>query len=190
MDKTLKARFWLMAALVASAAAARLFPYLIPYPFNFAPVTAIALFGGAHFDRKAWAFAAPLAAMLLGDLLIELLFARGIHAQMPVVYLSFAAIVGLGFLLRGRRRLLPVTGAALTASGLFFLTTNFGVWVEGALYPRTLEGLVACYVAAIPFFGATLAGDLFYTAALFGAFALAERGFPVLSLPKAASASP
>jgi hypothetical protein len=182
MDRTLKARFWLMATMIAGVALLR----LVPHPYNFAPVTALALFGGAHLDRKAWAFVLPLVAMLLSDLLLELLLGAGFHAQMPIVYLSFAAIVCLGFGVRGRRRALPIVSASLSASLLFFLTTNFGVWAFDGLYPQTPAGLLACYAAALPFFGATIAGDLFYTAALFGAFALAERRFPVLALPNPA----
>jgi hypothetical protein len=182
MDRTLKARFWLMAMMIAGGAMLR----LIPHPYNFAPVTALALFGGAHFDRKWWAFAVPLAAMMLSDFLLELLFGAGFHSQMPIVYLSFAAIVCLGFVVRGRRRALPVVTASLSASLLFFLATNFGVWAFDGLYPQTPAGLLACYAAALPFFGATIAGDLFYTVVLFGAFALAERRFPVLALPNPA----
>ena len=69
----------------------------------------------------------------------------------------------------------------LAASILFFVVTNFGVWALDSLYPRTLEGLVICYVAAIPFFANTLAGTLFYTAVLFGGFALAERKIAVFA---------
>jgi len=182
MERTLRARFWLMASLVVGVAIMR----IIPHPPNFAPVAAMALFGGAHFDRRGWAFVVPLAAMLLGDAVLELLFGWGFHALMPVVYVSFAAIVSLGFLLRRRRRFVPVAAVALAGSTLFFLTTNFGVWAQGSLYPRAAAGLAACYAAAVPFFGATVAGDLFYTALLFGAFALAERRFATLALPKTA----
>jgi len=76
---------------------------------------------------------------------------------------------------------LPVAGAAFASAALFYLTTNFAVWAAGQLYPKTLSGLVACYVAAIPFFGPTLASDLFYSAVLFGGFAWAERRFSNLS---------
>lgn len=182
MERTLRARFWLMASMVLGVATMR----ILPHPPNFAPVAAMALFGGAHFDRRAWAFAVPLGAMLLSDTVLELLFGWGFHAQMPVVYLSFSGIVCLGFLLRRRRRLIPVAAAALSGSTLFFLTTNFSVWAQGGLYPRTAAGLAACYTAALPFFGATVAADLFYTALLFGAFALAARRFPVFALPKTA----
>ena len=69
----------------------------------------------------------------------------------------------------------------MAASTLFFVITNFGVWAFDGLYPRTFEGLVVCYIAAIPFFGNTLAGSLFYTAVLFGGFALAERKITVFA---------
>lgn len=69
----------------------------------------------------------------------------------------------------------------MASSVLFFVVTNFGVWAFDGLYPRTLEGLVVCYVAAIPFFANTLAGTLFYALLLFGGFALAERKLLVLS---------
>jgi uncharacterized protein DUF6580 len=180
MERTLRARAWLMASMVVGVATMR----LIPHPPNFAPVAAMALFGGAHFDRKAWAFAVPLAAMAISDAALELMFGRGFHAQMPVVYICFAAIVCLGFLLRRRRHVASVAGAALASSTLFFLTTNLGVWQTGGLYPRTVAGLAACYVAAIPFFWLTLAGDLAYSALLFGAFAVAERRYPIFALQK------
>jgi hypothetical protein len=182
MDRMLRARFWWMASMVVGVAAMR----VLPHPPNFTPVAAMALFGGAHFDRKSWAFAVPLAAMLLSDAVLEWVFGRGFHALTPVVYLSFVAIVCLGFLLRRRRSVATVAGAALGSSVLFFLTTNLAVWAAGDLYPRTAAGLAACYVAAIPFFGATLAGDLFYTALLFGAFALAERRFGLVARPTTA----
>jgi hypothetical protein len=75
---------------------------------------------------------------------------------------------------------LRIAGAALASSVVFFVVTNFGVWVFGSRYPKTAAGLLACYVAAIPFFQNTLAGDALYTAVLFGGFAVAEKLFPIL----------
>jgi hypothetical protein len=161
-----------LSAFVLSAALTR----LLPHPLNVTPITAIALFGGACIAPRMLAFALPLAAMLISDLG---LFALG---QVPLpgaqslwVYGSFTLIVGLGFLLRRRRRALPIAGATLASAMLFYVVTNLGVWSRGALYPRTLSGLVQCYAAAIPFFRNSLLGDMFYTAALFGALAIAEK---------------
>lgn len=174
---TNRPRFGLIAALVFGAAATRLFPH----PPNFTAVGAIALFAGAHFSNTRWALVIPLAAMFASDAIL------GFTTSVPIVYATFALIVGIGTLLRGKRtRILPVAGAALAAATLFYLTTNFGVWAMGALYPRTPSGLIACYIAAIPFFGPTLAGDLVYTAILFGAFAWAERRYPVFRTAEAA----
>ncbi len=177
MEKRIKSRFWLTVGMVLGAAAMR----LLPHPPNFTPIAAMALFGGAHFERKRCAFAVPLAAMFLSDLVLEIIFGWGFHALMPIVYASFAVVVGLGLLLRSRRRAFPVAAAAVVASTLFYLLTNFAVWASSGMYPATPAGLVACYVAALPFFGLTLAGDLFYTAILFGAFMLLERRFSLLA---------
>ncbi|MEM6648471.1 MAG: DUF6580 family putative transport protein [Bacteroidota bacterium] len=163
-------RFGALCGLVVLAVLSR----WLPHPPNFTPIAALALFGGAHFTHKGWAFAVPMVAMLLGDALI------GFHSLMPVVYGAFAATVGIGLLLRRRRSPLRVAGATLAGSVLFFVVTNFGLWAIESFYPKTLEGLVACYVAALPYFYNTLLGDAFFTAVLFGGFALAEWRFPVL----------
>jgi hypothetical protein len=103
--------------------------------------------------------------------------------QSVSVYGSFSLTVCLGFLLRQRRRVLPIAGATLCGALSFYLVTNFGVWATGALYPRTVAGLTACYTAAIPFFRNMLLGDACYVALSFGGFALAERTFLVLREP-------
>ena len=165
-----KPRFFAAATMIAIAAATR----LLPHPANFAPITAIALFGGATFSDRRIAFALPLLAMLLSDAII------GFHDTMLFVYGSFALIVGIGITVRARQRVLPLAGAALMSSILFFIITNFGSWAMGPLYPKSLAGIAECYVAAIPFFQNTLLGDAVYTAALFGGLALAEWRFPAL----------
>lgn len=151
--------------VILAAAASR----LIPHPPNLTPIAAMALFGGAHFADRRLAFLIPLAAMFLSDLVV------GLHRLLPVVYASFALIVCIGFWLRPRMSALRVAGAALAGSVAFFVLTNFGVWAWGSFYPKTLDGLVAAYVAGIPFFRNTLLGDVAYTALLFGGFALLQR---------------
>ena len=69
---------------------------------------------------------------------------------------------------------MPIFGAAILSSVLFFIVTNFGVWLTGGgwFYPKTLQGLIECYTLAIPFFRNSLAGDLVYTGVLFSLFEL------------------
>lgn len=162
----------LAAILTAILVAASL--RLLPHPPNFTPIGAMALFGGAYLGRRAFAFAAPLGALLLSDLVL------GFHGSMPFVYAGVALTVLIGWALASRLSAVTVAGAALASSVLFFGLTNFGVWLTSGMYPLTLAGLTACFVAAIPFFQNTLAGDLFYSALLFGGFALLERRVPRL----------
>lgn len=169
----LQARFWTVTGMILGAALVR----LLPHPWNFTPIGAMALFSGATFRDRRLAFGVPLATLFLSDLAI------GLHSLMWAVYGSFAMMVCLGTWLRARRRLWPIAATTLAGSVLFFVVTNFAVWLSGMTYPKTPAGLVACYVAAIPFFGNTLAGDAFYVALLFGSFALAEHHIPALREP-------
>jgi hypothetical protein len=162
-----------LAALISIVLAAAL-SRLIPHPPNMTSLTAVALFGGAYFSDRRLAFLVPLAALFLSDLVL------GFYGHMEVVYSSFALIVCIGLWLGKDRSVLRIAVAALTSSVLFFVLTNFGVWAFGSLYPRTLDGLVTCYVAAIPFFRNTFQGDMLYTFILFGGFAMLERRFSVL----------
>ena len=165
----------LLALVVAIFAAATM--RLLPHPPNFSPIAAIALFSGAYLPRRALAFAAPIAALLLSDL------ALGFYPELIFVYLSVAATVLIGWAVSKRKTVLRIGAAALASSVLFYVVTNFGVWLVVDFYPKTLAGLVACYVAAIPFFQNTVAGDLFFTVLLFGGFAMAERLVPALRPP-------
>lgn len=168
-------RFIILTALIAGAALIR----FLPHPPNFVPIAAMALFGAAFFSDKRIAFLIPLSAMLLSDLIL------GFHSTMLFVYLSFASIVGIGFLLRKRVNFFTVTGASLGASTLFYLVTNFGSWLGNPMYPQTPEGLLASYVAGIPFFHYTVTGDLFFCGVLFGTWALVTRSVPGLELKPA-----
>ena len=162
--------------LVAAIACAALFR-LLPHPPNFSPIAAMALFAGAYLPRRALAFAAPLAALLLSDLVL------GFYPGIEFVYASVALTVLIGWAISSRRSALRIAGAAVAGSVFFYVLTNFGTWLTMDMYPKTMAGLAACYVAAIPFFQNTLAGDLFFTALLFGGFALVERAVPMLRQP-------
>lgn len=165
-----KPRFLFLTGIILAAALSR----LIPHPPNFSPIAALALFGGAQFSRKWMAFAVPLAAMFLSDLIL------GLHALIPIIYGCFALIVCLGFWVRRNQNIWRIGSAAVVGAILFFVVTNFGVWAIGSYYPKTGSGLLTCFTEAIPFFWNTLAGDLFYSAILFGALRAAEWRWPVL----------
>jgi hypothetical protein len=126
---------------------------LLPHPPNFAPITSIALFSGFHFSNKRIAILIPLIAMFLSDIFI------GIHALMPVIYLSFTLITVMSFYIKTLS-----FANVLIASTLFFILSNSGVWYF--YYPPTWAGLTSCFVLAIPFFINAIAGDLFYTTVL------------------------
>lgn len=145
---------------------------LVPHPLNFTPVGAMAIFGGACLADRRLALMIPLAALFLSDLVI------GLHILIPVVYGSFALNVLLGRWLRSRRTIMTTATVTLVGSIQFFIVTNFGNWFT--YYPQTAEGLVACYVAAIPYFQNTLLGDAFFAVVLFGGLAMAERLFPMI----------
>jgi hypothetical protein len=162
----------LTALLLAIVAAAAL--RLVPHPPNFSPIDAMALFSGAYLGKRWVAFVAPLAALLLSDLLL------GFYHGMATVYATVALIVVVGWWLSAHRTPLRIGAAALASSVIFFVITNFGMWLFSGFYPLTAAGLEACYVAAIPFFQNTVAGDLFYSALLFGGFAIAEHFVPRL----------
>ena len=149
--------------MILAAAATR----LLPHPPNFTPVLAIALFGGARFHSRKLGLAVPLLAMLLGDLGLELGGRHGFYALMPVVYGAVAACAVIGFALRTRSGAGRTVGAAVASSVLFYVATNFAVWLAGGLYPMTATGLADCYVAAVPFFRNTLASTVAYSVVLF-----------------------
>lgn len=156
---------------------------LIPHPLNFTPIAAMALFGGTYIKDKKLAFWIPISAMLLSDVLLQIINGTGFHNQMIWVYGSTALITCLGFFLRGREQRQTIMVASLLGSILFFFITNFGVWA-GGFYGYTLAGLSNCYVMAIPFFKGTIMGDLFYNLVFFGGYALVRKFNPAFQQKK------
>jgi len=165
---------WLIALFVLAAAAIRVIFSYFPALSNFSPVAAMALFGGYYLRNKRMAFSLTMLIMLLSDVALELAFRLhlrefpGFHPAMPYVYIGFFAVVMIGGLLKNTKPL-TLIGGSLLSSLIFFLLSNFGVWMTGS-YPASPEGLTACYVAAIPFFRYTLIGDLFFVGAMFVTF--------------------
>lgn len=142
---------------------------LLPHPPNVAPITGIALFAGHQFGNKRLALIIPILCMFISDLFL------GFHSTLPFVYLAFISISFLGIFSRNIHN-----GTILTSSTIFFIVTNFGVWLLG--YPNTLAGFISCYTLAIPFFINTILGDLFFTHSLNYSFNKIEKKYPNLSL--------
>lgn len=154
--------------------AAAAFSRVMPHPPNFTPILALGLFGGARFADRRLAFLIPLAAMACSDLFI------GYHNLLPLIYALVALSSLLGLWLRKHRGPAAMVGASVFAAAVFFLVSNGMVWLTSGMYAGTPAGLLTCYTSALPFFQNMVAGTLAYGAALFGAFAVLERGFPSL----------
>lgn len=166
----LGASFWAALAVVVMACVLR----LIPHPPNFSPIGAMALFGGAYLVFPALRVVLPVLVLFLSDVVL------GFHDQMVAVYASVILVSFLGIGLGENATAKRVMARSLLGSVLFFVITNFAVWLQSGFYPRTLSGLAECYWLALPFFQNSVAGDLVYTALFFGGWALARRWIPVL----------
>ncbi len=154
-------------ALVITASLMR----LLPHAPNFTPIIALAIFSGALVPNKGIAIAVTLGSMVLSDLFL------GLHSTMTVVYLSLVLIVLLSSVLQktslikdhklSLKGIAALLGVSVFSSVVFFMLSNFGVWALQEMYPKTLDGLVLCYVAALPFFPATITSAVFYSSVLF-----------------------
>jgi hypothetical protein len=191
----LQAKHILIFSIVFLAAITR----LIPHPFNFSPIGAIALFGAATIPGNKWKIVLPLVAMYASDLLLnntihfswykpeQLTFGMYLGANYGV-YLAFILIGVLGTYLLKIVNFKNVVIASLSSSVLFYLVTNFEAWVMdiGNIYSNDISGLLSCYVAGLPFYSAhiatpfgflgnTIFGDLFYCGVLFGVYSVVNQ---------------
>jgi len=155
----------------------KLFPYflvlvavvlrLLPHPANFAPVSALALFGGVYLSKKT-AILIPLAALGISDYFLGY-YSFGV---MLSVWGSFVLVGLIGLLVRKRKSIPMIVTGTLSGSVLFFLITNFAVWFFGNWYEKTFSGLIQCFTLALPFFRNSLFGDVFYVGVFFGTYEL------------------
>lgn len=154
--------YLVLATLVLIAAGSRMLQVLP----NFSAVAAVAMFAGFFFRSRVLGIVAVVGAMLLSDLSI------GGHdwRMMLVVYGSLCAPVFFSQILGQRPGVTRLALGGLLSAAVFFVVTNFAVWSFGGLYERSIAGLLECYVAAVPFARFTLAGDVLFSVAIFGAF--------------------
>jgi hypothetical protein len=155
----------LVPVLVGLGALAR----LLPHPWNFTPMVALGLYGGAKSKKLQTGVVITLLALFLSDALM------GFYRGMWYVYAAFLVPVLVGRLIRRHEGIAAIAAGGLFSSLSFFGITNFMVWATGTLYPHTASGLAACFAAGIPFYRNQLAGDVFYIAVLFGSHALIRR---------------
>jgi hypothetical protein len=156
-------------------------PPFFNHPPNFSAIDATALFCGAYFSRRSIACIVLLLSVWIGDIFLNKilighwnLFYSGFYWQ----YGCYLLMTLIGATLKHNIKPLPLLSACVASSILFFGISNFGVWYSGFLYPQNLDGLIACYVSAIPFFKNTLFSDLLYSIILFGSFQFIQIKFP------------
>ncbi len=180
MTKTLfsKMSFGIIALFILIAAMSR----LLPHPPNFTPIGGMALFGMAYFSKKYWALLIPIISIWLSDLVLNnVVYSQyydsfvWFNINSLWIYGAFMLIAGIAYFTLKKMKITHLLGTSILASVLFFLITNLGVWFSGTMYTKDISGLIACYTAGVPFFWNTLAGDLCYTALLFGAYELIRR---------------
>ena len=177
---------------------------LLPHPYNFSPLVAMALFGGAQFHKKWWAIIAPLAAYFISDIILQASGKMGIYSfSQPFVIISQAFVYGamilvalLGTTLHSPKAI-KILGYSLTGSAIFWVISNLGVWVGNSFAAGTTTyepGLTLgiTYLRALPFYNQmsnemfvnAFGGDLFYSAVLFGVFAFIKKNTSILSYAK------
>lgn len=149
---------------------------ILPHPPNFTPVLAMALFAGTFVSGRSLHerlpnYLLPILALVLSDAFI------GFHWLSPVVYLIYGGVAWLGSYNKTEDGVdyVKVVAGVVASPIAFFLVSNFAVWLQGALYPRTMTGLLECYTLAIPFFGYTLMSTFIYSMILFGGHFVIER---------------
>ncbi len=169
-----------LVLLVLVAALYRIVPNR---PLGFAPQIAMALFGGAVFVKdKKWAFVLPLVSMFISDLLYQLLFKAGMstfpgfYEGQWVNYLLFTALTSIGFLVK-RINVVNVLAGCLIAPTVYFLLSNFAVWIGGGGYqrPKTWGGLMMSYADGLPFYKGSVVATLVFAAVLFGGYFLLKQ---------------
>ncbi|MBK8444905.1 MAG: hypothetical protein IPL35_16515 [Sphingobacteriales bacterium] len=176
----------LITALILLAALSR----VLPHPPNFTPLAALTLLGAAHLHRSVGvaALLIPLAGFWLSDLLLNNVVYAQYYPNFVWASDSFwwsAAAMAIIYMAGSRflntfswKKIAPIS---LLSAVIFFLVSNFGVWKSSGMYAPTADGLLTCYIAAIPFFGYSLLGDMLYSFVLFGAYAWANKKIGVSS---------
>jgi hypothetical protein len=151
------------------------FSRLLPHPNNFTAIGALAIFAAMNMPNKWLSALLPLAAMFISDLVINnVVYAAysptfvWLSEGFVWIYLGVFAHTVSAWVTSGRSKVVSSAASSVLGAVLFFLLSNYGVWVGSGIYPASQQGLLLCYTAALPFFGNMLLGNLFFCALLFG----------------------
>lgn len=171
-----RAKLWMDLLLVAFLIGLNVVARLLPHAPGFLPVAASGLFAARVLGTPVLALLVPVLGMILSDLALP-----GEDWRIQAVGFAAIAIPALaGMATRRWHGIVPVVATMVPCSVLFFLMSNGAVWAFSGMYPLTWQGLVQCYVVALPFLDKTVLGDLFWIAVLFGGAWLVQRA-PALS---------
>ena len=179
--------------LIAVAAISR----LLPHPHNFSPVGSLAMFGGAVLASRYLKYLVPIIALFISDLVINNTLMRMYfpdHSGMIIfqdymifTYVAFILAVVIGHVFIKKISIPSIIGGALGFTIVFFLISNFGSWISPiSIYPKNFVGLIECYVAGVPFFKFSLAGNLLYSSIIFGVYYLSINGWKAVNFPQRA----
>ena len=149
-------------------------------PYGFAPMIAMAIFGGAIIKDKKFAFLLPLLAMFVSDGLYQLLYINGVgiipgfYEGQLTNYLLFGGLTVFGFFIKNFN-VKRIAIASLSAPTVYFLVSNFLVWVSasplaGLQRPKTFDGLLMCYADGLPFYPWSVASTFIFSAIFFGTY--------------------
>lgn len=183
MENKLNLKAGIIGTVVLLAALSRLLLTELP---NVSPLGAMALFGGAYFSRKYLAVLIPLLALWISDVVLNNTIYAAYYEGfswfgVPVVYLSIIVIALMGSTLLKKIKIKNLLIASLLTSLVFFLITNLGSWWTIPAYTKDLSGIIAAYIAGLPFFLSTILSNLFFTAVLFGGYELFKQRVPALA---------
>jgi len=201
--KNISSRLGIITIMILAAALSR----VIPHPYNFTPLVAIALFSGSQFQNKKLGFIIPILAYLISDFVHQITGVMGSYnfsqpfviIGQVFVYLAMILVTLLGTTLHSSRAI-RVLGYSLSGSAIFWIISNFGVWfanhfAAGTAFHEPGLTLGITYLRALPFFNTmstelfvnAFLGDIFYSALLFGVYVHIQKRFPVYGLSKSQS---
>ncbi len=183
-------RFGVISGMILLAAVSRFLPIAVPSMANFSPVGTMALFGGAYFAKKHWAFLIPMVALWLSNLVLNNVFYTKYYPTFSfgfelAVFVSFALVVAIGMVVLKKVNVINLLTANLLGTIGFFLISNYFVWAGGKMYPQTIEGLMTCFTMGLPFLKNTLYSNLLFSAVMFGAFEYAKTQVKELAVVRA-----